>query len=360
MRLQSDAVIGILGGGQLGRMLALAAARLGHRCHVLAPETESSAFDVVRRGTRADYTDEEALARFAEDCDVVTYEFENVPDRAARFLSSRLPVRPDPRALGTTQDRFREKSFIRGLGFSVPDFLAVDDLDGLKAAVAQIGRPSVLKTRRFGYDGKGQATIRAETDLDEAHAAIGRQPAILEAFVPFDCEVSVVVARSLSGEVAAYDVTRNEHENHILRRSIVPAGVSPAVEEEALSIAREIAVGLDYVGVMGVEMFVASERGRERVLINEIAPRVHNSGHWTMDACAVSQFEQHIRAILGLPLGDPRRHADVEMTNLLGQDVENLSAIMAARNTAVHLYGKMAVRPGRKMGHVNRLKPLGA
>lgn len=351
--LGPNAVIGILGGGQLGRMLALAAARLGYRCHILAPEPDSPAFDVARRVTQADYADEHALARFAADVDVVTYEFENVPDGTARFLSTRVPVRPDPAALAITQDRLTEKDFVRGLGLGVADVVAVDDREGLDRAVARLGRPAVLKTRRFGYDGKGQAMIREDTDLDTAYAAIGRAPAILEAFVPFEREVSVVVARDATGRMAAYDLTENEHRDHILHRSLVPARVSPAVTAAAIEVAREIAAGLNYIGVLAVELFALGDR----VLVNEIAPRVHNSGHWTMDACVVSQFEQHIRAVAGLPLGDPARHSDVEMINLLGHDVDNLTALLATPGTGVHLYGKPTVRPGRKMGHVNRLMP---
>jgi 5-(carboxyamino)imidazole ribonucleotide synthase len=355
--LGPDATIGILGGGQLGRMLALAAARLGLKCHVLCPDPHSPAFDVVRRVTEADYTDMVALDRFANDVDVVTYEFENVPHETATFLSARKPVLPDPKVLATTQDRLIEKEFVKNLGIGTADFAAVDSPEGLTAALKTIGQPAVLKTRRFGYDGKGQMMLRNGGDPAAIFEELGGQPLILEAFVPFEREISVVAARSHDGQIECFDVAENEHADHILKTSRVPATVSPAVETEAIRIAAAIAEAFGYVGVLAVEMFVVRDGAGHAVLVNEIAPRVHNSGHWTIDGASVSQFEQHIRAVAGLPLGMPIRRGRVEMTNLIGADVEDVPRWLATPGAAVHLYGKTAVRPGRKMGHVTQVFP---
>jgi 5-(carboxyamino)imidazole ribonucleotide synthase len=354
LSLGPDATIGILGGGQLGRMLALAAARLGFKCHVLCPDPGSPAFDVVRRVTEADYADMAALDRFAADVDVVTYEFENVPAETATFLSARKPVLPDPKVLATTQDRLTEKEFVKSLGIGTAKFAAVDSSAGLTAALAKVGRPAVLKTRRFGYDGKGQIMIRDGGDpamFDE----LGGQSQILEAFVPFEREISVVAARGRDGAVECFDVIENEHRDHILKTSRVPAAVTPAVAAEARRIAEKIAEAFGYVGVLAVEMFVVKDGGGHTVLVNEIAPRVHNSGHWTIDGASVSQFEQHIRAVAGLPLGKPIRRGRIEMSNLLGAEVEDAGKWLATPGAAVHLYGKTAVRPGRKMGHVTQV-----
>lgn len=350
-----DQIIGILGGGQLGRMLALAGARLGLRCQVLAPEPESPAFDVVRRITEADYSDEIALARFAEDVDIVTYEFENVPDKAARFLSSRLTVRPGPRALTVSQDRVVEKTFARDCGLGVPDFEPVDDEAGLARALARLGRPAVLKTRRFGYDGKGQAVIRDGDDAAAAFSSIGRQPAILEAFVPFTREISIIVVRGADGEIRHYDPVENVHRDGILRTSTVPARIPSDLAAEAARMGEVLAEKLDYVGVLAVELFVTADG---RLVVNEMAPRVHNSGHWTEAACHCSQFENHMRAVAGLPLGSTARHSDAVMENLIGADVEAWRAIAAEPGAVLHLYGKRDQRAGRKMGHVTRLTPL--
>jgi 5-(carboxyamino)imidazole ribonucleotide synthase len=352
--LGPDATIGILGGGQLGRMLVLAAARLGFRCHVFCPDAHSPAFDVVRSVTEADYLDMAALDRFAADVDVVTYEFENVPAETATFLSARKPVLPDPKVLATTQDRLTEKEFVKGLGIETAKFARVDSGDGLIAALASVGKPAVLKTRRFGYDGKGQIMIRDGGDpamFDE----LGGQAQILEAFVPFEREISVVAARGHDGTIESFDVIENEHEGHILKTSRVPANVSGAVAAEARRIAEKIAEAFDYVGVLAVEMFVVKDGAGHAVLVNEIAPRVHNSGHWTIDGASVSQFEQHIRAVAGLPLGKPIRRGRIKMTNLLGDDVNDTPRWLATPGAAVHLYGKSAVRPGRKMGHVTQV-----
>ena len=354
--LGPDATIGILGGGQLGRMLVLAAARLGFRCHVLCPDSHSPAFDVVHRVTCADYNDTEALDRFAADVDVVTYEFENVPAETATFLSARRPVLPDPKVLATTQDRLTEKEFVKGLGIETARFAPVDSGDGLMSALAAVGKPAVLKTRRFGYDGKGQIMIRDGGD-PAMFEELGGQAQILEAFVPFEREISVVAARGRDGVIESFDVIENEHEDHILKTSRVPANVSPATAAEARRIAGRIADAFEYVGVLAVEMFVVKDGAGHAVLVNEIAPRVHNSGHWTIDGASVSQFEQHIRAVAGLPLGKPIRRGRIEMTNLLGDDVKDTPKWLATPGAAVHLYGKSAVRPGRKMGHVTQVFP---
>ena len=353
--LREDAAVGILGGGQLGRMLALAAAKLGLRCHVLSPDPQSPAFDVARRVTQADYTDKDALDRFAADVDVITYEFENVPAETATFLASRRPVLPDPAALATTQDRLHEKAFLAQHGIASAPFVPIGRHGDLAPGLRELGTPAVLETRRFGYDGKGQAMIRSPADLHAAWSAVGEQPSILESFVPFEREVSVVAARGQNGQVVCFDLTENEHRDHILKVSRVPAGVSPDVAAEALAIAESVANAFGYVGVLAVEMFVLREGAPRRVLVNEIAPRVHNSGHWTLDGATVSQFEQHIRAIAGWPLGRPNRHGRVEMTNLIGAEVADYPRWLQVPGASVHLYGKATVRDGRKMGHVTRV-----
>jgi len=359
-----DATIGILGGGQLGRMLALAAARLGFKCHIFSPSPDSPAFDVVHRVTCADYTDTGALDRFAADVDVITYEFENVPAETATFLSARRPVIPDPNILAITQDRLTEKNFVNDLGIRTARFASVDSAAELGRTLDTFGRPAVLKTRRFGYDGKGQIILRDGADLETAleraclEAAwrdIGAQPSILEAFVPFQCEVSVVAARAQDVTVECFDITENEHRDHILKISRVPANVSSAVAAEARHIAETIAGAFNYVGVFAVEMFVVDEGSKQTLLVNEIAPRVHNSGHWTIDGATVSQFEQHIRAVAGWPLGKPMRHGRIEMINLIGREVKTYEQWLAVPGAFVHLYGKAAVRDGRKMGHVTRI-----
>jgi 5-(carboxyamino)imidazole ribonucleotide synthase len=324
---------------------------------VLSPDPQSPAFDVVHRVTCADYRDTEALDRFAGDVDVITYEFENIPAETATFLSARRPVLPDPRVLVTTQDRLTEKNFVAALGISTAAFAAVDGPEMLGSALSAIGRPAVLKTRRFGYDGKGQLIIRDGVQPDPAWREIGGQPAILESFVAFEREISVVAARGADGRIECFDVTENEHRDHILNVSRVPADVSPQVSAEALRIARRIAEAFGYVGVFAVEMFVVPNGNGHAVLVNEIAPRVHNSGHWTLDGASVSQFEQHIRAIAGWPLAQPVRRGRVEMMNLIGSEVDDYGRWLVAPGVSVHLYGKAAVREGRKMGHVTRIVP---
>lgn len=353
--LQPGAIIGILGGGQLGRMLALAAARLGFRCHVYTPEADSPAFDVVRLRTCAAYDDRDALAKFADSVDVITYEFENVPAETADFLGARRVVLPDPAVLAQTQDRLTEKRFVAALDIATAPFAPVSSPAELKAAVESIGLPAVLKTRRLGYDGKGQATIAPDDDPLAAWDAIGRAAAILEGFVPFQREISVVIARGRDGAHQSFDVIENEHRNHILKVSRVPAAVSPEVAANARTIAERVASAFNYVGVLAVEMFVVSAPGGDQVLVNEIAPRVHNSGHWTIDGCSVSQFEQHIRAVAGWPLAAPERIGEIEMINLIGAEVHDYWRWLEIPGAAVHLYGKTDARPGRKMGHVTRV-----
>lgn len=351
--LPPGSVIGILGGGQLGRMLALAAGQLGLKCHIFAPEADSPAFQVAAAHTVAGYGDEAALAAFAAAVDAVTYEFENVPVEAVRFLEARVPVRPGAKALDVAQDRLKEKALARQLGAATAEFAPVNALSDLKAAVAAIGTPAILKTTRFGYDGKGQAKINGAADVEAAWAAMKGQASILESFVSFEREVSVIAARGLDGRMAAFEVTENVHRNHILHTSTVPSQVSHELAAEAVFITQRFLETLDYVGVMGVEFFV----GEDVIYVNEIAPRVHNSGHWTQDACTVSQFEQHIRAVAGWPLGATLRHSDVVMTNLLGDDILAWETLVREPGLALHHYGKTEARPGRKMGHVNRLRP---
>jgi 5-(carboxyamino)imidazole ribonucleotide synthase len=358
MILSPGATIGILGAGQLGRMLAIAALKAGLRTHIFAPEAEAPAYDAAATRTIAAFDDEEALKRFADSVDVVTYEFESLSTSTVEFLAERLPVRPGARALSVAQDRFVEKTFLRDLGLNTASFAAVEDAGALARAVAELGRPAILKTRRFGYDGKGQSLIREGSNVGAVHRALGSAPMILEGFIAFEREVSVVAARSVEGAVAAFDVCENEHERHILARTRAPARVAPETEAEARQIAARVLEALEYVGVLAVEMFVTRDRqGREGLVVNEIAPRVHNSGHWTLDGAQTSQFEQHIRAIAGWPLGAPTRRGRVEMHNLIGEDAEEWRDILAQPDLCLHLYGKLEIRPDRKMGHVTRVFP---
>jgi len=356
MILAPGATIGILGSGQLGRMLAMAALKLGLRCHIYAPESDAPAYDAASERTVAAFDDEAALARFADAVDVVTYEFENVPIGCVEFLEKRKPVRPAARALAASQDRLAEKTFLREIGLATAPFCAVPDAAALGPALAKIGRPAVLKTLRLGYDGKGQAMIREGSDLLALHRALGGGPMILEGFVAFDCEASVIVARSLEGATVAYDLCENEHDRHILARTHVPARVPPGVEAEAKALAAKAIEALDYVGVLAVELFVARDgAGGARLIVNELAPRVHNSGHWTIEGAQTSQFEQHIRAIAGWPLGSPARRGRIEMSNLIGDEADEWRDILAQPDVSLHLYGKLETRPGRKMGHVTRV-----
>lgn len=348
--LAPGARIGILGGGQLGRMLAMAAARLGLVAHIYDPDPEAPAGQVAAL-TVGDWGDRAALSAFAASVAVVTYEFENIPPAALDAIEAVVPVRPNRRALEISRDRRLEKAFLNGLGLATAPWAPVAFWGELEAALARIGAPAILKTATLGYDGKGQARIAAASDAPAALAAMGGAPAVLEGFVEFQREVSVIVARGLDGAVACYDPGENVHQGGILRTTTVPAELRPGQVQDAVLLAGRIATALDYVGVMGVELFVTAQG----LMVNEIAPRVHNSGHWTQAGCAVDQFEQHIRAVAGWPLGDGRRHADVVMENLIGADVERVPDLAREAGVQIHLYGKAEARAGRKMGHVNRI-----
>ncbi len=350
-------IVGILGGGQLGRMLAVAAAELGLSCHIYCPDAQSPAFAVSAARTVAPYEDEAALAEFAARVDVVTYEFENIPAATVEFLIAHTTVLPGVRSLAVSQDRLSEKQLMAELGIAVPAFAPVAALSDIYSALARTGRPAILKTRRLGYDGKGQAMIGAGDDPVPAWRATGEVPAILEALIPFSREISVILARSRDGDMRAWDVTENRHKAGILDTSTVPAAITPLLAARAVTMAEQIAMALDHVGVLAVEMFVIGDGDGARLMVNEIAPRVHNSGHWTADAAYTSQFEQHIRAICGWPLGDTERHSDVVMTNLIGDDIAFWRELAAEPGARLHLYGKAEARPGRKMGHVNRVTP---
>ena len=345
--------IGILGGGQLGRMLAMAAARLGLKVHVYSDVADAPAFQVCDAHTVAPFEDEVALTKFAKACDVVTYEFENVPATSAAVLAKIKPTNPNAKALAITQDRYDEKRFVTSLGLMTAIFANASSPSDIAAAATKTGLPAILKTRRFGYDGKGQAKVSSTDDIAKSLAKFNA-PCILEQLVDFDFEASIVAVRRASGDFAAYDPAENIHEHHILRRSVVPGRLSAKQTEDAKTIARKIADALDYVGVLAVELFVMKDGS---LLVNEIAPRVHNSGHWTIDACICSQFENHIRAIAGWPIGSTSRHSDAVMENIIGQEAADWNAL-AAKGGALHLYGKNEIRDGRKMGHVTWLKPL--
>ncbi len=356
--LRPNATIGIVGGGQLGRMSALAAARLGYRCHILTDEAESPAIQVSAGHTLGDHADPAVLARFAAEVDVITFEFENVSAEGLELLASLRPVRPGPDVLRISQDRIAEKSFINAAGVPTAPWRMVETAEDLHSAITALGLPAILKTTRLGYDGKGQALLRTHEDAAAAFTALAPKPLILEGFVDFACEISVIVARGLDGACVAFDAVENQHRHHILDLTLAPARIGAALAEEARQIAMTLATGLGLVGLLAVEMFVAADG---RVLVNEIAPRPHNSGHWTIDACPASQFEMHIRAVAGLPLPLAIRHSDAVMKNLVGEAETALwPDILATPGLIPHLYGKQAARPGRKMGHVTRLFPHGA
>jgi 5-(carboxyamino)imidazole ribonucleotide synthase len=359
--LPPGSTIGILGSGQLGRMLALAAARLGLKTHIYC-EDSGPAFDVATRTTRAGFADPTALSAFAAKVDAVTYEFENVAVDTARHLAGLVPVRPGAEALEVAQDRLVEKKFIAALGIAVAPFRAIDGPDQLGPALSSLAGAAILKTRRLGYDGKGQASLAPGDDTAAAWRQIGARPAILEKRLGFALELSALVVRSVAGELAFYDCPRNVHENGILRRSEVPAGLPEADLARARDIAGSIAAALDYVGVLAVEMFYLGPEAApaDRLMVNEIAPRVHNSGHWTIEACATSQFENHIRAVAGWPLGSAERHSDAEMVNLIGTEALDWPRLAAEPGACLHLYGKREARDGRKMGHVTRLRAKGS
>lgn len=356
--LTPGATIGILGGGQLGRMTATAAARLGYRCHIFCQSPDEPAAQIAHQTTVAAFDDTGALDRFAADIDVATLEFENVPLASVEYLAARVAMRPNSRALAIAQDRVKEKDFVTAAGIATALYRAVASRADLSDAVAVLGVPAILKTTRMGYDGKGQVRIDRDTDLDDAWARCGAGAAtggaILEGFIDFEREISVIAARGNDGATASYVPVENRHANHILDRTIVPAPISSDVAAAATDIAHRLAESLELVGLLAVEMFVAKDGG---VLVNEIAPRPHNSGHWTIDACAVSQFELLVRAICGLPLGSTERDADATMKNLIGGDVDDWQAYLADPAARLHLYGKAETRPGRKMGHVTWLSP---
>jgi 5-(carboxyamino)imidazole ribonucleotide synthase len=354
--LPPGSTIGILGGGQLGRMLALAAGRLGFDVAILEPDEDSPASRVAKTTFIGAYDDPEALAALAEASDVVTYEFENVPAKAVEILLSLgCEVAPNARALAVAQDRYEEKTFLISVGAETVAFAAVDSAREAADAAARLGTPCLLKTRRNGYDGKGQAWIEHASDAAAAFDRLGGKPAILEAQAEFLRELSIIAARGRDGEHAVYPLGENHHENGILRRTHAPADVAAFVTAQAERIAAQVLGGLDYIGVIGIELF---ELEGGRLLVNEIAPRVHNTGHWTQDGCPVDQFEQHIRAVAGWPLGPTEALANVEMTNLLGDEANAWLDYAAEPHTRVHLYGKRDAKPGRKMGHINRVRPL--
>lgn len=355
--LPPGAVIGIVGGGQLGRMSAMAAARLGYRCHILTPETDSPAAQVSAAVTIGAFDDEDALRRFANAVDVITFEFENVSAAGLDLLASLRPVRPSPSVLRVSQDRVTEKSFINAAGAPTAPWCSVGNPQELSRAAEELGLPCVVKTTRLGYDGRGQAVLRSAADTETAWERLAPRPLILEAFIDFACEVSVIVARSATGSVAAFDAVENRHRHHILDLTLAPARIAPEQAAQARAIALRIATALDLVGLLAVEMFIDRDG---RLLVNELAPRPHNSGHWTIDACPASQFELHIRAIAGLPLPDAARHSDAVMKNLVGPaSMDAWPDILATPGLIPHLYGKAEARPGRKMGHVTRLFPRG-
>jgi 5-(carboxyamino)imidazole ribonucleotide synthase len=353
MSLPPGSTIGILGGGQLGRMMAMAAARFGYRCHILDPHGHPCATEVSARFTRAEFNDVEALKRFADECDVITYEFENVPVGPLAILGNKL--KPGTHSLEMAQDRAVEKRFLEECRVRVAPWREIDGAEDIVAALDALGAPILLKTRRLGYDGKGQAWVSEAAEAVEAWEAIGKQPAVAEARMGFDAEFSVILARTAEGETSAFPLTRNWHDGGILRTSTVPAGPEiEALEETAVAAAKSIANALKHIGVLTVEFFACADGA----VVNEMAPRVHNSGHWTIEGAHTSQFEQHLRAILGLPLGDPSLvSASATMENLIGPDVERWATLMAEPGADLHLYNKEEARPGRKMGHVTRLRP---
>lgn len=356
--LPLGSTIGIIGGGQLGRMLAMAAARLGYRTVVLEPQADCPAAQVANRQIVAAYDDPAALDELARASAVVTYEFENVPVSAAGHLAESVAVYPPARALEVAQDRLDEKTFLNGIGIATARFLPVENDADLAAGLQAFGGSGILKTRRMGYDGKGQLVFRNVTSggFDGAYASLGDVPLILESFVEFKREMSVIAARGTDGSLAVYDPAENVHRSGILHSSTVPAAINDSTAEAARHAAHSILSALDYVGVIGIEFFVLPDGA---LIANEMAPRVHNSGHWTEAACVISQFEQHIRAVAGLPLGDANRHSDCVMENLIGDDIARVPALLAEPDVAVHLYGKAESRPGRKMGHFTRIARRG-
>ena len=354
--LPPGSTIGILGGGQLGRMTAVAAAQLGYRCHIFSPDADAPAKEIAAAQTTAPYEDQDAARKFEDAVDVVTFEFENGPDATLAAISERVPVRPNVDALHVSQDRAIEKTFLNDHSIGTAPWAPVNGPDDFASAAKVAGTPGILKTARFGYDGKGQIRIETAAALAEAWEAIGAAPAVLEGFVDFEREISVIVARGLDGNTESFVPVDNVHRNHILHTTTAPSTVDASIADTARSMAGKVAGALDLVGLLAVEMFVTRDGN---ILVNEIAPRPHNSGHWTLDACAVSQFEQFVRAVTGLPLGNPQRHSDAVMTNLIGEEADGWHELLGEGNACLHLYGKAEARPGRKMGHVTRLSPAG-
>ena len=352
-KLPFGATIGILGGGQLGRMMAIAAAQLGYKCHVYCPEENNPAEHVCHKATHASYEDMDALDEFANSVDVVTYEFENIPVPTVERITKFTAVFPSSNVLQISQDRLAEKTFLNNLGIETAPFSAASSVEEAQTALKKIGYPAVLKTRRFGYDGKGQAIVRNPNELENAWNALDSDNIIIEGFIDFDLEISVLAVRSQNGEIRCFCPVENAHKNHILDVSIAPARIDETVRLLAIEQATNIIENIDYVGVLTVEFFVSKDNPRLRV--NEIAPRVHNSGHWTIDACASSQFEQHVRAVCGLPLGDTSFSGEARMTNLIGEDILRVDDLLSEDGVFVHLYGKTEMRRGRKMGHFTKL-----
>lgn len=345
--------MGILGGGQLGRMLAIAARRMGYRVHAYEPQPDCPAGQICDGEVNAPYTDSASLRAFAERVDVISFEFENIPRSAVEAVASIRPVRPRGEVLHICQNREREKTFLQANGFPCAPFRVVDSSEALRTALAEIGTPAVLKTADFGYDGKGQIKITGEVDADEIWKRFGAPRGVLEKWIPFQAELSVVCARGLDGTIAAFPASENIHTNHILDLSIVPARFAASILKRAEDLASEIISKLDVVGLLAVEFFLTSNG---ELLVNELAPRPHNSGHFTFDACVTSQFEQQLRAVCGLPLGSPQLLRPVVMWNILGDlwnhGTPDWSAVLRDPRAKLHLYGKSEARPGRKMGHV--------
>lgn len=348
--------LGILGGGQLGRMSALAAANLGIETVIFTPESNSPASQVVRTTFEADYSDQESLRKFAESVDVITYEFENIPVETVEFLQGMKPVYPDMQVLQFTQHRVHEKQFLNDHGIPTTRWLAAKSNNDIQKAFEDWDAKScILKTCRFGYDGKGQTKIIKGDDLQAKWNSLKSDDNIIEELIDFDCEISVIVCRDRAGNTQIYDPVLNNHKNHILAETIAPAPLSDDILSTARAYARRCADALNLVGILALELFVTKDG---QLLANEMAPRPHNSGHWTMDACAISQFENHVRCVCGLPVGDTVRHADAVMINLIGDEVALADDYLGHPNACIHLYGKAETRPGRKMGHINLLKPL--
>ncbi len=349
--LEKNSVIGILGGGQLARMLCVAASKLGFQTHIYEPDASAPGSQVANVTTTASYEDQEALAAFAKSVDVITYEFENIPAATLDYLERYNSIYPNRKALEVSQDRLVEKEFLQSLGLQVAPYAAFSSRDEFLHAVQHIGVPSILKTRRFGYDGKGQARVLKAEQADAAFDDMKGAPSVCEGFVDFVSEISVIAARGQTGEIACFDPGENIHRDGILHTTSIPAKISASQRMDAVLMASKILNALGYVGVLGVEFFVT----KAGLVINEIAPRVHNSGHWTQNGCIIDQFEQHIRAVVGYPLGNGERHSNVEMTNLIGTDINDVMQYANDTQVAIHLYGKAHVRAGRKMGHINRV-----